>query len=95
MREQRAEAGPVLWMVVGLADYLLCPGYQGDENWHLHAIDLDSGNVRDLTAWQGVRCHYVITSLEHPEQMLAVLNVRDRKLMDIWRIDVRTRCGCA
>jgi hypothetical protein len=32
----------------------------------------------------------VITSLEHPEEMLAVLNVRDRKLMDIWRIDVRT-----
>jgi len=63
---------------------------EGDENWHIHAIDLKSGNVRDLTAWQGVRCHYVITSLEHPEEMLAVLNVRDRKLMDIWRIDVRT-----
>ena len=26
----------------------------GDENWHLFAVDLNSGNVRDLTPWQGV-----------------------------------------
>ena len=61
---------------------------EGDENWHIHAIDLESRNVRDLTPWQGVRCHYMIMSVKHPGEMLALLNVRDRKLMDVWRINL-------
>jgi hypothetical protein len=32
----------------------------------------------------------MIMSVEHPGEMLALLNVRDRKLMDVWRIDLRT-----
>ena len=62
----------------------------GDENFHVYAIDLETGNVRDLTPWQGVRCNYTMTSARRPGEMLAVLNVRDRKLMDVWRIDLRT-----
>jgi dipeptidyl aminopeptidase/acylaminoacyl peptidase len=63
---------------------------EGDENWHLIAIDLDSGNIRDLTPWQGVRCHYWIRSARRPGELLALLNVRNRKAMDVWRIDLRT-----
>jgi dipeptidyl aminopeptidase/acylaminoacyl peptidase len=62
----------------------------GDENWHVHAIDLESQNVRDLTPWQGVRCHYIVSSPTRPNEILALLNVRNRKLMDVWRIDLRT-----
>ncbi len=63
---------------------------EGDENHHTYAIDLQTGNVRDLTPWQGVRCHYTMTTAKRPGEILAVLNVRDRKLMDVWRIDLRT-----
>jgi dipeptidyl aminopeptidase/acylaminoacyl peptidase len=63
---------------------------EGDENYHTCAIDLESGNVRDLTPWQGVRCHYTLSRVNRPGELLAVLNVRDRKLMDVWRIDLRT-----
>jgi dipeptidyl aminopeptidase/acylaminoacyl peptidase len=63
---------------------------EGDENFHFCTIDLETGNVRDLTPWQGVRCSYVMTSGKRPGEILAVLNVRDRKLMDVWRIDLRT-----
>ena len=62
---------------------------EGDENWHIYAIDLESGNVRDLTPWQGVRCHSIMTSVKHPGEILAMLNVRDRKLMDVWSIEIR------
>jgi dipeptidyl aminopeptidase/acylaminoacyl peptidase len=62
----------------------------GDENFHLCSIDLETGNVRDLTPWQGVRCNQTMTSGKHPGEILAALNVRDRKLMDVWRIDLRT-----
>jgi Tol biopolymer transport system component len=44
---------------------------EGDENWHIYAVDLESRNVRDLTPWQGVRCHYLIMSVKHPGEMLA------------------------
>jgi dipeptidyl aminopeptidase/acylaminoacyl peptidase len=62
----------------------------GDENFHLFAVDLDSHNVRDLTPWQGVRAESVASSSKFPERILAALNLRDRKLMDVYRVDLRT-----
>jgi dipeptidyl aminopeptidase/acylaminoacyl peptidase len=63
---------------------------EGDENFHVWAIDLESGNTRDLTPWNGVRCQNTMTSAKRPGEILAALNVRDRRLMDVWRIDLRT-----
>src|SRR5271168_7980 len=62
----------------------------GDENFHLFAVDLDSDNVRDLTPWQGVRAEFVAFNPKFPERILVALNLRDRKLMDVYRIDLRT-----
>jgi dipeptidyl aminopeptidase/acylaminoacyl peptidase len=62
----------------------------GDENLHLCAIDLETGNARDLTPWNGVRCHDTMTATKRPGEILAELSVRDRRLMDVWRIDRRT-----
>src|SRR5271166_840727 len=62
----------------------------GDENFHLFAVDLDSHNVRDLTPWQGVRAEFVAASPKFPERILVALNLRDRKLMDVYRVDLRT-----
>ena len=62
----------------------------GDENFHVFAVDLDSHNVRDLTPWQGVRAESVASSPKFPERILVALNMRDRKLMDVYRIDLRT-----
>jgi hypothetical protein len=60
----------------------------GDENFHLFAVDLLTRNVRDLTPWQGVRCEFVAADPKYPEQLLVALNVRDRKKMDVWRINL-------
>lgn len=62
----------------------------GDENFHLFAVDLDSDNVRDLTPWQGVRAESVASNPKFPERMLVALNLRDRKLMDVYRVDLRS-----
>src|SRR5271167_674485 len=62
----------------------------GDENFHLFAVDLDSHNVRDLTPWQGVRAEFVAASPKFPERILVALNLRDRKLMDVYRVDLRS-----
>jgi dipeptidyl aminopeptidase/acylaminoacyl peptidase len=62
----------------------------GDENLHLCAIDLETGNARDLTPWLGVRCGDTMTAAKRPVEILAQLNVRDRRMMDVWRIDLQT-----
>jgi dipeptidyl aminopeptidase/acylaminoacyl peptidase len=62
----------------------------GDENYHLFAVDLETTNVRDLTAWQGVRCEFVASHQNHPDELLVALNVRDRRNMDVWRLNLIT-----
>src|SRR5712692_5392125 len=62
----------------------------GDENLHLFAVDLDTNNVRDLTPWNGIRAESVASNPKFPGQILVALNLRDRKLMDVYRIDLAT-----
>ncbi|HEV2170887.1 MAG TPA: alpha/beta fold hydrolase, partial [Candidatus Binatus sp.] len=61
----------------------------GDENFHLFAVDLDPLKVRDLTPWPGVRAEVVASNPRFPDRMLVALNKRDRKLMDVYRADLR------
>jgi dipeptidyl aminopeptidase/acylaminoacyl peptidase len=62
----------------------------GDENFHLYGVDLRDGNVRDYTPWQGVRADVVGTSREPKlrSTVLVQMNLRDRKVMDVYRIDL-------
>src|SRR5208282_3055637 len=61
-----------------------------DENYHAFVVDLQSSNVRDLTPWQGARTGWASTSYKLPDELLVTLNVRDRALMDVWRINLIT-----
>jgi dipeptidyl aminopeptidase/acylaminoacyl peptidase len=62
----------------------------GDENFHIYGVDLDSRNTRDLTPFLGVRADVVALSPRYPAKLLVQLNLRDRKLSDVWAVDLRT-----
>jgi dipeptidyl aminopeptidase/acylaminoacyl peptidase len=62
----------------------------GDENQHLFSADLTNGNVRDLTPFRGVRAQNVMTDFQHPRFALVGLNLRDRRVFDMYRIDLET-----
>ncbi len=62
----------------------------GDENWHVYGADLDSGNIRDYTAFQGVRAQVTATDPNFPEEMLLELNLRSRELFDVYRLNLKT-----
>ncbi len=62
----------------------------GDENFHLYGSDLESGNVRDYTPFQGVRAGIEGTDPAFPDEMLVSMNLRDRRLMDVHRITLST-----
>lgn len=62
----------------------------GDENWHLHQTDLETGTTRDLTPYPGVQAQIVATEPRFPHEILVALNDRDPKLHDVWRLNLRT-----
>ncbi len=62
----------------------------GDENWHGYGVDLDSGNVRDYTPFQGVQANLVATDPGFPDEILVAMNLRNRELFDVHRLNLKT-----
>ncbi|PYK62411.1 MAG: S9 family peptidase, partial [Verrucomicrobia bacterium] len=62
----------------------------GDENWHMYGVDLVSGNIRDYTAYQGVRAQVTATNPNFPDELLLELNLRRRELFDVYRLNLKT-----
>jgi len=62
----------------------------GDENWRVYAVDLDSGEVKDLTPFENVAAQIEQVSYLHPEEILVGLNNRNPRLHDIHRINILT-----
>ena len=62
----------------------------GDENWHVYSVDLASDIVRDLTPFQGIRAQGIVTDKNFPGEILVGLNLRDRHVFDMYRVDLTT-----
>ena len=62
----------------------------GDENFHVYSVNLETKAVRDLTPFQGVKAVNVATERRKPGEILVGLNLRDRRLFDMHRVDLQT-----
>jgi dipeptidyl aminopeptidase/acylaminoacyl peptidase len=60
----------------------------GDENWHLYAVDLDSGETRDLTPFDGVQAQLIATDKRFPDRVLVGLNRDNPELHDVYQADL-------
>jgi dipeptidyl aminopeptidase/acylaminoacyl peptidase len=70
--------------------FLYLQDADGDENWHLHAVDVGSEIVRDLTPFEGIRAHWMVMREPRvPREVLVGLNLRDRRRHDLYRVDLR------
>src|SRR5436190_11490007 len=58
----------------------------GNENFHLYGVDLQSSNVRDYTPIQGTRASLIGQDPSLPDQVLVTLNARDRHNFDVYRV---------
>jgi dipeptidyl aminopeptidase/acylaminoacyl peptidase len=62
----------------------------GDENWRLHAVDVEGGGDRDLTPFEEVQARVVALDKRFPDEVLVGLN-RDRpELHDVYRLHLPT-----
>jgi dipeptidyl aminopeptidase/acylaminoacyl peptidase len=62
----------------------------GDENFHIHAVDVTTGESRDLTPIDGVAARIAGASERFPHEILVALNDRVPMLHDLYRVDLRT-----
>ncbi len=62
----------------------------GDENFHIYQTDIATRKTRDLTPFQGVRAHMLAHITERPDTLLASINARDKKLFDVYSINLTT-----
>jgi dipeptidyl aminopeptidase/acylaminoacyl peptidase len=61
----------------------------GDENWHVYQTDLATSNTRDLTPFQGVQARVQDVNHDFPDRILVGLNLLDRRLHDVYSVDLR------
>jgi dipeptidyl aminopeptidase/acylaminoacyl peptidase len=62
----------------------------GDENWHVYAVDLDTAEETDLTPLEGVSARIYGMSHRHPERVVLGINDRDPSMHDVWSVDLET-----
>ena len=62
----------------------------GDENWHLYAVDLNLDQTKDLTPIEGVQARIQQVSPSFPDQVLVGLNDRNSELHDIYQVDINS-----
>jgi dipeptidyl aminopeptidase/acylaminoacyl peptidase len=62
----------------------------GDENWRLFTVDLRSGDIKDLTPFEGAQARVISVSHEFPEEIIIGVNNRNPQWHDIYRLNIVT-----
>ena len=62
----------------------------GDENWHVYAVNVETGESRDLTPYDGVQAIAKEGSPKFPDEVLIAINRRDPELHDLYRVNILT-----
>ena len=62
----------------------------GDENWHLYAVDVVDGTEKDITPYKGARADLVDLSWKKPGVAAVGLNDRAAEWHDLWEVDIAT-----
>ncbi len=63
---------------------------EGDENWHLYSLDLGTREIKNYTPFDGVQTRIVGVDKHYPNEILISLNKEDKKLHDVYRLDLST-----
>jgi len=62
----------------------------GDENWHVHVVDVVSGEDKDITPYPGARANIVDLSWKRPGFIAVSINDRDKAWADLYEIEIAT-----
>jgi dipeptidyl aminopeptidase/acylaminoacyl peptidase len=60
----------------------------GDENFHLYSVNIESNIVRDLTPFQGVKAQPVGLDPKFPDRLLVGMNLNNPQTFDVYRVNL-------
>ena len=87
-RESARDINNYFWK--GGSTLLYQKDFGGDENFHVVSVDVVSGKVTDLTPFEGARAEIIDALDDDAEHILLQHNHRDKKVMDVYRVNVKT-----
>ncbi len=61
----------------------------GDENYHVHGVDLGTGSIRDFTPGANVRAQIESTDPKFPDEILLSHNERNATVFDVYRLNIK------
>jgi len=88
-RDRKRGIRMYLWAYDG-AHILYLQDRDGDENWHVHATNLNTRDIRDLTPYENVQAQLVAVDHRFPNEILVGLNLRDATVHDVHRVNLAT-----
>lgn len=74
----------------GSETILFIKDFGGDENYHVAAVNIHSGAVRDLTPFAGVRAGITSDLYKDPDHILVSHNQRNPELFDVYKVNIFT-----
>lgn len=63
---------------------------RGDEDWHVYATNITTGETRDLTPFEKVNSQILSVNEKTPDEILIGINNRNPQLHDVYRIELST-----
>jgi dipeptidyl aminopeptidase/acylaminoacyl peptidase len=62
----------------------------GEENTHVYLLDVDSGDLTDLTPYDGVKAYVSATDEDQPDRVLIEMNVLNPMFFSVYSCDLTT-----
>jgi dipeptidyl aminopeptidase/acylaminoacyl peptidase len=62
----------------------------GDENWRLYGVNLETDEIKDYTPYEDVQIRMIETHKDFPTEILFSMNKEDPKVHDVYHLDIVT-----
>jgi dipeptidyl aminopeptidase/acylaminoacyl peptidase len=64
--------------------------FDGDENFHAYRVEVDTGEVTDLTPFEDTRCQITHITYDRPDEVVLFMNRRNPEVFDYYTLNVVT-----
>jgi dipeptidyl aminopeptidase/acylaminoacyl peptidase len=61
---------------------------EGNENWRMYAVDIETQETKDLTPFENVQVQFIITDRHFPNEVIFSMNKEDPRVHDLYHLDL-------